>query len=517
VSADPAAATGAHARTPAAPTPAAGPDDRRRDAGWAALGGVLAALVFLLVRDSLIDDAYITLSYARNLAEHLHWGLTPYRTANSATSPLNVLLLGAAAFVVRDPVWGLGLTSVLLTAAMGGGLSRLARRLQLTGVTTALGLALLVLSPLMLSVVGMEMTLAVTLLVWLAVAAVEERPVLLGLLTAALLLTRVDLLLFPLVLLALPGVRRRAGRSLLVAALAAAPWYLFSWWVLGALVPDTLVLKTVASAGWGKWHFGNGPYLYLREYPVAAVLTALPALAGVAALGWWAARRAWQRPRFAGLGVPAALGVAGVLHFLAYTLLSPPPYHWYYAPSVGALTLVAAVAAGTTGRGRPAAPAPAARRLPALAPLAAGVLLVVADLGTALARPLPWDVAPVMTNWATAAEYRTTGEAIAPLVAGQVVSSPGEIGTLAYWCRCDIVDSFSDPGRLEPLIAERRAAAGPVMRLLLQANFANHDVVPAAVPTRALVWLHVPATAGAWPADSPWRGPGSFQLRTLTP
>ena len=57
--------------------------------------GLATALIFLVVKDSLIDDAYITLSYARNVATDLHWGLIPQGVSNTATSPLNVLLPGS--------------------------------------------------------------------------------------------------------------------------------------------------------------------------------------------------------------------------------------------------------------------------------------------------------------------------------------------------------------------------------------------------------------------------------------
>jgi hypothetical protein len=60
-----------------------------------------AAGVYWLVRDSLIDDSDITLAYARNFAVHFHWGLIPQEMANSATSPLNVLLLAAVMAVLR--------------------------------------------------------------------------------------------------------------------------------------------------------------------------------------------------------------------------------------------------------------------------------------------------------------------------------------------------------------------------------------------------------------------------------
>ena len=38
-----------------------------------------AVAVFFVARNGLVDDAYITLSYVRNVAEHLHWGMIPRR------------------------------------------------------------------------------------------------------------------------------------------------------------------------------------------------------------------------------------------------------------------------------------------------------------------------------------------------------------------------------------------------------------------------------------------------------
>src|SRR2546423_14613367 len=86
----------------------------RREVALVAGAGLATAALFLLVRDSLVDDAYITLSYAKNLAQHLHWGLIPHEVATSATSPLNVVLLAGAAGAFRigsghaDAVWAAG-------------------------------------------------------------------------------------------------------------------------------------------------------------------------------------------------------------------------------------------------------------------------------------------------------------------------------------------------------------------------------------------------------------------------
>ncbi len=95
--------------------------------------------LFLLVRGSLIDDSYITLAYAKNLALHLHWGLIPQEFSNSATSPLNVALLGALSALTRvlggvHPVLALGILSVASVVVMAWGWTRIIRVWQLPGV-----------------------------------------------------------------------------------------------------------------------------------------------------------------------------------------------------------------------------------------------------------------------------------------------------------------------------------------------------------------------------------------------
>src|SRR2546428_1186367 len=68
------------------------------------LVAVASALACVFVRNSLIDDAYIALTYARNLAFHHHWGLIQHTISNTATSPLNVIVLGLFTFLLRNPV-----------------------------------------------------------------------------------------------------------------------------------------------------------------------------------------------------------------------------------------------------------------------------------------------------------------------------------------------------------------------------------------------------------------------------
>ena len=52
----------------------------RRDLWWAVPGALVGAIVMFIANRGLVDDAYITLSYARNVAEHLHWESSPPRS-----------------------------------------------------------------------------------------------------------------------------------------------------------------------------------------------------------------------------------------------------------------------------------------------------------------------------------------------------------------------------------------------------------------------------------------------------
>src|SRR4051794_2403722 len=83
---------------------------RARTLPWPAAGRAVAAVgvavgVYLYVatfRVAFIDDAYIQLQYARDLASHHTWGFLPGRAANTSTSPLNVLLT-ALLYLIAGP------------------------------------------------------------------------------------------------------------------------------------------------------------------------------------------------------------------------------------------------------------------------------------------------------------------------------------------------------------------------------------------------------------------------------
>jgi hypothetical protein len=472
---------------------------------WALPAGaaVASAVVFALVSHHLIDDTYITLSYAKNLAFHGHWGLIEQGTANTATSPLNVLALAAVTFVVRDAVLAAGIVFVAAQVLLVLGLRRLAGRTGLPPSFAPLTFAALLVNPLLLSSIGLEVALGATGVVWALVHAGERRPGRLGLVIGLLALIRLDLVLIALVLFAArrefwDGIWRTAFAALAVML----PWFGFSWLVLGSAVPDTLVIK-ISQQSWGPFSFTNGPLLYWRNFPAAATLSFLPLLLGGLAGVAWIVRYRRGSATARRLTPFAALAVAGALHYVAYSRLGVPPYHWYYAPSIiGATVFLTACITAAPERAKQAAWTGAGAVL-------AGSVAVYALPG------VPRQFAPITSNQASTTEYREIGQELAAIAHGRKVETAGEIGALAYACDCELVDEFSDRGAVDPAITETKRRSGDVGRALLEANFHNfdHSVVPIS-PDLVLTTRRTPppAALASWRIDSPWVGAQDLYL-----
>lgn len=485
----------------------------RRHAALVAALVVVAALataVFTVVSGALIDDAYITLGYARNLALHGHWGLIETEQANSATSPLNVLVLAACTLVVRDPIVALGVVFVLATVVTAGALWTAARDGGLPRPTGVLAALLVLGNPLLLSAVGLEMNLAAALLAVLLMATVRPRPVVFGGAAGLLALTRLDLGVFVLVvLIGRPSLWRAWWKWLLTACAVALPWFTLSWWLLGSAVPDTLVIKQL-QATWGKWGFGNGLQLYAGTYPSATGVAVAAAALGLAALPVWLLARVLRSDGARRLHPWALLGIGGVAHFFAYTRLDVPPYHWYYAPALIGLSITFAGAIGAVARN--AAPRRPLPLLAAAALVAAACGVLVAQGRVLVEQGTPWRIAPITTNWATPSEYARIGRLVGARIGDATVRSPGEIGTLAYYCRCSIVDGFSDRGYLADQLDQRLSQLGPTGRWLLRANYTHFTP---SRPREIDYVLHRVDGYGPdprWNIHSPWMGPGHLVL-----
>jgi hypothetical protein len=446
-----------------------------RSARWSrllpvAVGVVGGGLVFMLAHRALIDDAYITIGYARTLAENGQWAMQPGPVSNTATSPLNVLLLAGLTVLTGGPVLAVGALLVAVLGVTGAALGAIADRFGWSPWSAPVAVGLLVVNPLLVSVIGMETHLALGIVAVLGWTIVTGRTAATGALCGLLVLTRADLVAFALaallaVLLLSPGRRWRAGTRVVGTAVAVTlPWFVASWWWLGSAVPDTLLVKM--SEGMGDRTFANGLWFFYLGYPFAVVASLVPALVGLAVAALVAVRAVTRR-RISATTAALVLvwGAGALLHVGVYLLLGTAPYQWYYGPAIGALSIVAAMIAG-----------PATPPLRALV-LIGGAVLIAVTAGYLAVRP--WTLTTISGNWAAATEF---AELAARAPDGAVVETFGEVGTIAFFCDCTVKDRLSDRGQFAELLAQRRAAAGPLERLLLDWNYAHFDPPP---PLRA--------------------------------
>ena len=276
-------------------------------------------------------------------------------------------------------------------------------------------------------------------------------------------------------------------------------------------MPDTLLLKTLGSR-WGQYQFGNGPLLYLHTYPAATILSFLPGVLGLMSLLILMVTLARRRAR-PGTSTIVMLGLGGGLYYIAFSHVGVAPYHWYYGPPLISLAIVFACSVGALASERD--PLGGSRRALrdrayGLVAVAAAVLAVCGEAGYVVSHGLPWQQAAITTNWATPAQYRTIGLQLRNLVGSHGLEGPAEIGSLAYYCQCDILNSFSDRGQMLPLIDESRQESGSITRWLIDLNY--HFLDKTSKPARADLAIRYsklrPVEGTYWHVTSSWSGPG---------
>lgn len=413
-------------------------------------GAVLGELAWWVMHRALVDDAYITLSYAKNVALLGQWAATPGVPANTATSPLQVLLLAAVTFVVRDAVVATGILTAILLGATALALRRVGRGLEAPALPWV-GTALLATSPLLVSTIGLESYAAAALIALGGAALVARNGWWVGAVAGLLVLCRPDLGVVALVLVGLAG--RGWWRAGIAAVAVYLPWLVFSWYQLGSVIPDTWLLK------YGGSGFELGLLSLYGHLPAAIGLSVLPAAVGVLAFPWLARHRVAWWWLLAGLG-----------HFVTMWLLGNWIYHWYYGPTLAGCSLVAALAVSVTLRGaRPA-------RFGVATVVAA---LLVANVGLLVGHGVVRYRSPVAINWASEAQYEALA---ATLPRGANVLGPGELGTLAYYCDCRILDGLSDRGYFPPVLDKWLPTFPPAVQTVLRWNYTHLQRVP---PVRA--------------------------------
>ncbi len=480
-------------------------------------GALLLPVVYLylqLFRDTVIDDAYITLQYATTLRDHGHWGFFPDRVSNTATSPLNVILTALAGLFTADIVdaaIALAAVEATLLVVVLCLTSRALFGNDFFGIVGSIGLLA---NPLLLSTLGLESLLYALGLTTSLFLVVRRLWPALAVVLALLTLTRPDgVLLFAAVLPFVLGDGAAAGspanrllRFCAVYAVCLAPWYLYSWIAFGSALPDTFFIK-VANP-WGKQNFFRGLPFFLRRYPLETVSSFW--LAPLALLGLASADLRVRRLMLLVL-------VFALAYFTSYALLRVAPYHWYYAPLAASSVLLGALGAAAfhqrdAGAGR-------LRGLAYAAPILAILGLASFLAGAGTLRPIE---APIHTNWATPAQYRSIGLWLRDhLEPGDAVRVRGEIGTIAFYSRRRLMDPFTCRGEA-PWLQHRLADRNALTRWLVGLNFywfeSGEVCGPYDYDLLGTTWREgqgppLPqGTVRQWPLESRWVASGRLAL-----
>jgi hypothetical protein len=462
------------------------------------LGASLVALLVIhryvaVFKDSLIDDAFIQLQYAQTLATSGTWGFFGDRLTNTATSPLNVVLSALAGLIapsmVDAVVWltALEMLAILIFLLLAG------RTLFDSYAFGAIAFVACVANPLVVSTIGLEGVLFITSISaamyffaagrWSALAVSLEKK----------------------------------GRFVLIYALTLAPWYAYSWIHLGSLLPDTLKIKVFqrAFAAWGP--YPHGPLLYLRAFPIATLFSVAMLPFGV--FLFTTSNRSARR-------VAAIIAAFAALHFIAYSAISVPPYHWYYVNQVVACALIGSLGLAAliqrqfsrTGAGRAIA----------LAGMAIPAFGIVAATYPDSLRTVEM---PIHSNWATHEMYKQMGLWIRDHTdPASTILCVGEIGTVAFYSQRYLINEFSDMNLITESIASSSFRNKPLVGSLLGLNYYWRRMQPPLAPPQyrlqaARVDSSVkdgaaPGSLMSWDVSTrfvQWSTPGRRMRYTLVP
>ncbi len=305
----------------------------RRDDLVVAVATLLPLVAFVLAERRLagaggfpLDDSWIHLHFARNIAEGAGFAYNPGVPVAGSTAPLWTLLLalgvvvgGASPAMAKTlgVVLSLAAGLVVRRAAQAWGASRLGALGAAVGLAWTGAMAWGALS-------GMEVPLAALLVAAALLAHARGRDGWTALWAALAVLARPEaIILVPLLAIARPLTIRRALVFAAVTALVVSPAVAFSLATVGAPIPATAAAKIDGGlVGWllgvrepasTTWlvrpaEFLRGWVAWLRLTDWLLPMVLLPALIGV----WWRPGRA--------LAVPA---LALLAHPLAMALLAP--------------------------------------------------------------------------------------------------------------------------------------------------------------------------------------------------
>jgi len=351
--------------------------------GVAALTLILSGAYSLYTRLAL-EDAFITYRYAGNLAAGQGLVYNPGDRVLGTTSPLLAIVLGACG-ALFGPAAIPRLSAVLMLlcgVAAAGAWARLLLDLSGSRFVAALAALMCVTHPvfLMSTSGGMETPLVLLLMAAGGLAVRRERPGLAGVLSAALILTRIDGALWAGIMAWMAA--RRSARNVRMQfgamLIALAPFVALATWYYGSPIPHSIIAKRAIGSPGIETLFWSLARLRAEGSWWLRVSDAWPTTF-LGLLAWLGAARC-----LAGLRAnEAAVVLVGFpLAYIGVFLFGKAPrFPWYVAPPMLCTTALAALGVAFL-RERVAAYVPAFSRrvvLPAMSTvLVAAIALPVA-------------------------------------------------------------------------------------------------------------------------------------------
>jgi hypothetical protein len=394
-------------------------------------------LFYYQFKDRLIDDAFITFRYALTLQKHFTWGFYPEWSSNTATSPLNVVLLALSNYIFSDMViTSIAVTTleVVLSFILFVQISKTYFKSMTFAWLASMGLLL---NPLLLSTIGLESYLFFLLLVFSIYLLFPLRPLLLGMAIGLLTLARPDgFLIFLSFLLYLIIYQPADGKINVVLIFSLSyiitimPWYLYSWINLGSILPDTFFIKLHQQ--WGG-SLVTGIIIYSRKYPLEFLLSFIYFPVSLIR---------FSRIPFHWKYLVVFMTMA---HFIAYVILQIPPYHWYYTLLVFATIFLGSF--GLTSKNKFNNEV----HIKSLGMLIIGLFVVIMVFRNFVFQEMPL----ISSNWASQNQYKTIAKWLSDSVSTtKPIKLEGEVGTIGYFCTHRI-DNYFTTGINDSIITNR--------------------------------------------------------------
>jgi len=451
----------------------------------------LAVILRLLPGERIVDDAYITYRYARNLVNGAGFVYNPSERVMGTTTPLYTLLMTGLSLILQTQnfpalsIWvnalADGVTCVLLVV-LGERLSGRRR----VGVAASLLYAVAVFS-VTFAIGGMETSVCVMLLTLTAILYLHRRPAW-GLIAALALLTRPDALIFlgPISLdyglRLLPGLRNTKyailntqysiHKTIALFLAPLIPWLVFATLYFGTPVPHSIAAKSVTyqlnpeEAFVRLWQHYSNPFVenatleklpYGNFWPLPGIVVYL----SLYLIGWLSFIKRDTRA--------LAIGAYPFLYFATFAAANPLIFRWYLTPPlplyfIGLLGSVSHIADGLSHVTIFKRLSFDVSRLTFLLPC---TLFLLFSLRAWVLSPDhgPSRPAPNMAWFKLEQLYAQVGGELAPQITPQTVIAVGDIGAMGYFSGARILDTIG-------LVSPESVPYYPLPREQLVINYA---------------------------------------------